>query len=71
MHYGFCPLVKFTFKDLAKLSALAAIFKTMRYLGFPVHSVLLSFTYSIIAMYFLESDMKTHSAMLVLVPLQL
>ena len=31
MHYGFCPLVKLTFKDLAKLTALAAIFKTKSY----------------------------------------
>ena len=31
MHYVFYPLVKFTFKDLAKLSALAAIFKTKSY----------------------------------------
>ena len=31
MHYGFCPLVKLTFKDLAKLTAFAAIFKTKSY----------------------------------------
>ena len=31
VHYGFCPLVKFTNKDLAKLSGLAAIFKTKSY----------------------------------------
>ena len=31
VHYGFCPLVKFTYKDLAKLTALAAIFKTKSY----------------------------------------
>ena len=31
MHYVFCPLVKLTFKDLAKLTALAAIFKTKSY----------------------------------------
>ena len=31
LHYGFCPLVKFSYKDLAKLSALAAIFKTKSY----------------------------------------
>ena len=31
MHYGFCPSVKLTFKDLAKLTAFAAIFKTKTY----------------------------------------
>ena len=31
VQYGFCPLVKFTFKDMAKLTALAAIFKTKTY----------------------------------------
>ena len=31
LHYRFCPLVKLTYKDLAKLSALAAIFKTKSY----------------------------------------
>ena len=31
LHYGFCPLVKLTFKDLAKLTAFAAIFKTKSY----------------------------------------
>ena len=31
VHYGFCPLVKLTFKDLAKLTAFAAIFKTKSY----------------------------------------
>ena len=31
LHYGFCPLVKLTFKDLAKLTAFAAIFKTKTY----------------------------------------
>ena len=31
LHYGFCPLVKFTYKDLVKLTALAAIFKTKTY----------------------------------------
>ena len=31
VHYGFCPLVKFANKDLAKLSGLAAIFKTKSY----------------------------------------
>ena len=31
IHYGFCPLVKLTFKDLAKLTAFAAIFKTKTY----------------------------------------
>ena len=28
LHYGFCPLEKLTFKDLAKLTAFPAIFKT-------------------------------------------
>ena len=31
VHYGFCPLVKFTDKDLAKLTALADIFKIKSY----------------------------------------
>ena len=36
MHYGFCPLVKLTFKDLAKLTAFAAIFKTKRYFRWDI-----------------------------------
>ena len=31
LHYGFCPSEKLTFKDLAKLTAFAAIFKTKSY----------------------------------------
>ena len=31
LHYGLCPLVKLTFKDLAKLTAFAAIVKTKSY----------------------------------------
>ena len=31
VYYGFCPLVKLTFKDLAKLTAFAAIFKAKTY----------------------------------------
>ena len=40
MHYGFCPLVKFTNKDLAKLSGLAAIFKTKSYFRWDIWGVL-------------------------------
>ena len=36
LHYGFCPFVKLTFKDLAKLTALAAIFKTKSYFRWDI-----------------------------------
>ena len=36
LHYGFCPLVKLTFKDLAKLTAFAAIFKTKSYFRWDI-----------------------------------
>ena len=36
VHYGFCPLVKLTFKDLAKLTAFAAIFKTKSYFRWDI-----------------------------------
>ena len=40
VHYGFCPLEKLTFKDLAKLTALAAIFKTKSYFRWDIWGVL-------------------------------
>ena len=36
VHYGFCPLEKLTFKDLAKLTAFAAIFKTKSYFRWDI-----------------------------------
>ena len=36
LHYGFCPLEKFTFKDLAKLTAFATIFKTKSYFRWDI-----------------------------------
>ena len=36
LHYGFCPLEKLTFKDLAKLTAFAAIFKTKSYFRWDI-----------------------------------
>ena len=36
MHYRFCPLVNLTFKDVAKLTAFAAIFKTKIYFRWDI-----------------------------------
>ena len=36
VHNGFCPSVKLTFKDLAKLTAFAAIFKTKSYFRWDI-----------------------------------